>query len=271
MAEIQFVGGWVKDKKDKRDFPATRLLVREVSLPESFIVNPNTIIYNQGGDPSCVGFSAAGVKTDEEYTQYGKQIKFDGLRLYNECKKIDGIPNLPGTYPRVACKILNQVGCWVVPTSTTCPIRFLKPKPPEPTPEDIAKWKIAAYYRIDYKSTLDFVKQIICQFGSILTASTWFKNWMDKFWVFPEPAGGTEGGHSFKSAGWDSDSVSHKSISFSAKSTIILKHDNAAIVIVNSWGQIPWGVNGVSLMPYQMFLDRVLAEGDCWKLCDSKG
>lgn len=270
MEELKFHGGYIKDKRDKRDFPATKLLIREVPLPDSFIVNPNTIIYDQGQTPSCVGFSSAGVKTDEEFTQYAKQIRFDGMWLYNECKKIDGIPNVEGTYPRVACKILNQVGCKVIPTSATCPIRFLKPKPPEPTPEDIAKWKIEAYYRIEPKSPLDFVKQIIFQFGSILTASSWFQNWMNKFWVFPKPTGGSVGGHSYRGVGWDSKSVGHKSISFPSGSTIILKHDNAGIVIPNSWGQILWGINGVSIMPPEIFLNYVLAEGDSWKICDAK-
>jgi hypothetical protein len=270
MKEVQFISGYIKDKKDSRDFPATRLLVREVPLPESFIVNPNTIIYNQGQTPSCVGFSSAGVKTDEEFIQWGKQIRFDGMWLYKECKKIDGIPNVEGTYPRVACKILNQVGCKVVTASTTCPIRFLKPKPPEPTPEDIYKYRIEAYYRIEPRSTLDFVKQFIYQFGSILTASIWFKNWMSKFWVFPKPVGTSNVGHAYRGVGWDSESVSHKSISIPTKATIILKHDNAGIVVPNSWGEILWGINGVSIMPFEMFLNYVLAEGDCWKLVDAK-
>jgi hypothetical protein len=247
MVKIQFVGGYIKDKKDKRDFKATKLLVREVPLPDSFIVNLNTIIYNQGASPSCVGFSSAGVKTDEEFQQWDKQIRFDGMWLYGECKKIDGIPNVEGTYPRVACKILNQTGCKVVTASATCPIRFLKPKPPEPTPDEIAKWKIAAYYRIEPKSTVDFVKQIIFQFGSILTASDWYSNWMMKFDVFPVPSGGVVGGHAYRVIGWDS----------------------IGFIIANSWGKIYWGVNGIAIMPYQMFLDRVLAEGDSWKLVDS--
>jgi hypothetical protein len=246
MKEVQFVGGYIKDKKDSRDFPATRLLVREVPLPDSFIVNPNTIIYNQGQTPSCVGFSSAGVKTDEEFTQWAKQIKFDGMWLYEECKKVDGIPNVEGTYPRVALKILNQVGCKVITASATCPFRFLKPKPPEPTPDDIAEWRIAAYYRIDPKSTADFVKQIIYQYGSILTASNWYGNWQGKFDVFPTPAGGVVGGHAYRAVGWTP----------------------IGFVIANSWGKVFWGVNGIATMPYSIFA-KVLAEGDCWKLVDA--
>jgi hypothetical protein len=246
MAKIQFVGGYIKDKRDKRDFPATKLLLREVPLPDSFIVNSDTIIYDQGQTSQCVGFSSAGVKTDEEFTQWDKQIRFDGAWLYGECKKIDGIPDVEGTYPRVACKIMNQVGCKVVSASASCPLRFLKPKPPEPTPGDIAFWKIAAYYRIDPKSTADFVKQIIFQFGTILTASDWHSNWMWKFDIFPSPSGGVIGGHAYRVIGWDS----------------------IGFIIANSWGKLLWGRNGIATMPYAIF-KNVLAEADCWKLVDS--
>lgn len=72
-----FVGGYIPDKKDKRDFPATKLLVKTVALPETFVVNDGTLIYNQGSIPKCVASTGAGVKTDQEFLQYGKQIKFD--------------------------------------------------------------------------------------------------------------------------------------------------------------------------------------------------
>jgi hypothetical protein len=243
--EIKFVGGYIPDIEDPRDFPATKLLVRELALPESYTVNENTIIYDQGQTPQCVGYSSAGVKTDQEYSQYGKQIKFDGTWLYNECKKEDGIPNIEGTYPRVACKILQQRGCKTVSGAATCPLRFFKPKPPEPTPEDIAKWKIDAYFRIDPKSTADFVKQIIYQFGSIKTASTWWENWMEKFYVFPSPSGRSVGGHDYRAIGWNT----------------------IGFVIANSWGTVLWGKSGIATMPYDVF-HGILMEGDCWKLVD---
>jgi hypothetical protein len=192
VAIMKFVGGYIKDVEDKRDFSATRLLVREVALSESYIVNPNTIIYDQGSTPRCVAHSSCGVKTDEEFLEMGQQLKFDANWLYAECKKIDGIPDAAGTYPRVACKILNQKGCKVIPVSATCPVAWAKPKPPEPTPDEIFQYHIDAYYRIDPNSTADFVKQIIFQFGSIKTASLWYDNWMEKFSVFPTPAGRTK-------------------------------------------------------------------------------
>ena len=246
MSKLQFLGGALPDVKDDRDFPATRLLVREVALPDEFIVYKDTIIYDQGQTPQCVGYSSAGVKTDEEFKERGKQIRFNGRWVYEQCKKEDGIPGVEGTYPRVACKVLQQQGCKTVTAAETCPVRFLKPKPPTPTPEDIAKWKIDAYYRIDPKSTIEFVKQIIFQFGSILTASRWYANWMEKFSVFPAPIGETNAGHAYKTAGWNP----------------------IGFFIFNSWGKILWGKSGIAVMPYAIFMSYVLSEGDCWKLVD---
>ena len=245
---IKFNGGYIPDPEDKRDFPATRLLIREVALPESYIVNPNTIIYDQGQTPKCVAHSSCGIKTDEEFLEMGQQLKFDANWLYAECKKIDGIPNEDGTYPRVACKIMNQKGCKLIPVSAACPVAWAKPKPPEPTPDEIFKYHIDAYYRIDSKSTIDFVKQIIFQFGSIETASWWYDNWMAKFDTFPSPSGTAVGGHAYRTIGWNP----------------------LGFVIANSWGKIFWGRNGVATMPYSIF-KGVLAEGDCWKIQDHIG
>lgn len=247
MEQRQFMYGAIPDVPDSRDFPATRLLVKEVALPESYRVNPNTLIYDQNGYPACVGFAGAGIKTDEEFLQYGKQIKFDGLWLYNECKKVDGIPNVPGTYPREACKLLNQRGCKVVAAGSNCKFKWLKPTPPEPTPNDIFKWHIDAYYRVATNSTIEFIKQIIFQFGSLMAASTWYQSWNGKFKIFPKPVGNMGQGHCYRIEGWESD---------------------IGLVVPNSWGKILWGENGISIMPYDMFLSVVLPEADVWKLVD---
>jgi hypothetical protein len=247
MEELKFVGGCVPDPIDARDLPATMLLVKEVPLPESYIVDSDTIIYDQNGYPRCVAHGASGVKTDEEFLERATRIKFDADWLYARCKEIDGIPFIEGTFPRAACKVLNQQGCKVLTTASTCPFRFLKPKPPEPTPADIAEYKIDAYYRIDPKSTTYFIKQIILQFGSLLTASYWFSNWMAKFYTFPAPNDDYVGNHCYRTVGWNP----------------------VGFVIVNSYGKILWGRNGVATMPYAIFAD-VLAQGDCWKLVDHK-
>lgn len=225
--------GWVKDPRDSRDFPARRLVVTEMPLPSRYFVNPDTVIYDQGSEPACVGYAGAGVKTDEEFTQYRQQVTFNGLWLYRECKKVDGIPNIEGTYPRVALKILQETG--MRESGGLCITR--KPD---------GHWRIKGYFRIDPGENREFVRQVIYQFGSIMVGSTWYASWMAAGVVMPEPDRPT-GGHAYRICGWDED----------------------GFIVVNSWGQFGWGVAGRSIMPWEMFEEVVLQEGDCWKLIDA--
>jgi hypothetical protein len=238
--------GWKKDKVDPRDFSAKKLVFAELPVPPVYFVNPNTPIYNQGSRPACVGYAAAGVKTDEEFIQHGREYTFNGSWLYDECKKIDGIPDQAGTYPRIALQILQRNGM----RQMSIPCR--KPQPD-------SDWKIKGYYRIEQGSSTDFIKQIIFQYGSIMINSYWYDSWINAKAVFPEPDN-PGGGHSYRIGGWNDDA--------------------GGWVVVNSWGKILWGKAGISVMPYDMFLKYVLNDleispgvfrqsGDVWKLIDA--
>jgi hypothetical protein len=234
LSEVKW--GWLKDPVDKRDFPATKLIFTEMPLPSNYFVNPNTPVYNQGSHPACVGFSCAGVKSDEEYLQHRGSFLFDGLWLYNECKKIDGMPGVDGTYLRFAMQILQQQGMRQV--APPC-----RPKKPD------TFWEIGAYFRLDNSSSDEFIKQVIFQYGSMAVGSWWYKSWMSVGEVFDKPDI-TTGGHAYRVCGWRDDAP-------------------AGWVIVNSWGKILWGKAGIAIMPYDMFRSAVLDTGaDIWKLVD---
>lgn len=224
--------GWRKDPEDLRDFQAKRLIYAEMPLPSTYWCNPNTPVYNQGSRPACVGYAGAGVKSDQEFIQHGRLYTFDGAWLYGECKKVDGIPDQRGTYPRVALKIM-QGGM----RQTALPCR-------KKEPDDW--WKIKAYFRVESDSTIDFVKQVIFQYGPLLTASGWYSNWMHVGAVFPKPDALT-GGHAYRACGWN----------------------EIGFIIVNSWGRLLWGKWGVATMPYDIFMNYVLPGGDIWKVIDA--
>lgn len=224
--------GWIKDPSDPRDFPAKKLVYAELPLPSKYTCNPVAPIYNQGSNPSCVGHACAGVKSDEEYLQHKQSYSFDGLWLYKECKAVDGIPNIPGTFPRVALKILQEKGM----RQTTIPCK--KPQPDE-------LWKIKAYYRVELDSTVELIKQIIFQYGTILTASPWYQSWTSTRVTFGTPDTAS-GGHAYRIIGWNEN----------------------GFVIANSWGKILWGTLGKATMPFEMFMQYVLPEGDVWKVID---
>ena len=248
MAKIM-IGTVHRDLKDDRDFLTEKLIkdlrLSPVALPEEY--DPPTLIYNQGQIPKCAASSGAGVKTDEEYGEFGKLIKFDDDWLYARCKEIDGIPGLPGTYPRIVCKVLQKQGIPEI-VINSCPFSFLKPKPPIPTPEQIYRNRIDAYYRITTSDIDELIKQIIFQFRSIMVASTWFKEWNNAKEVFPEPKM-PDLAHAYRFSGWKRNGW----------------------VAPNSWGTVLWGIKGKSVMPFSMFRDIVLPEGDVWKLVDFIG
>lgn len=228
--------GWEKDPPDERDFQATRLIYAAMPLPATFLVNPNTPIYNQGDLPACVGYSCAGVKSDEEFLQHKESYLFDGAWLYEECKKIDGMPDVDGTYLRHAMHILRQQGMKQV-------------APPCRPKKSNSFWEIKAYFRLDNGSPDDLIKQVIFQYGTIAVGSSWYRSWMSVGESFPEPDTVT-GGHAYRICGWSDVSP-------------------AGWIVANSWGKLLWGRAGIAMMPYSMFRSTVLdAGGDIWKLID---
>jgi hypothetical protein len=243
------IGTVYPDVPDERDFNTERLIkdlrMVPVKLPEEY--DPPTLIYDQGSTPQCSAYSGAGIKTDEEYAEWGKLLQFDAGRLYAECKKRDGIPNLPGTYPRVVNDVLLKMGVPEIKRSS-CPFAFLKPKP-EPTPEDWARNKIAAYYRITKSDQDELIKQIVFQFHSISVGSFWYPEWNDAREIFSDPKTPTQDAHAWRIKGW-------------------LKK---GWKVANSWGKLLWGIAGECIMPFSMFRDIVLPQGDVWKLVDILG
>ena len=235
LSEIT-MNGWLKDSRDERDFPAKKLIFAEMPLPSNYFVYPDTPVYNQGSHPACVGYACAGIKSDEEYLQGKSQYLFDGLWLYNECKKIDGIPGEDGTYLRFAMQVLQKQGMrqMVLPCRKKSPDSY---------------WQIGAYYRIENDAADDFIKQIIFQYGSISVGSLWYESWMNMGEIFPVPDS-QNGGHAYRVCGWRSDSP-------------------AGWVVVNSWGKLLWGKAGIAVMPYDIFRGWVMGTGaDIWKLVD---
>lgn len=244
----KIIFGRIPDTADSRDFNIRKLLYRDVPLPSKYIVNPNTIVYNQGSTPACVGYSAAGVKTDQEYLENTRQklVEFDGLWLYNECKKVDGYPDEAGTQLRYALKIMMK---WMKQKDSLPICKWINS---EKVPD--TKWRIQGYYRISNTEHPDFVKQVIYQYGSVYMGSVWYKNWfgVDSKGVLPE-GGEPNGGHAYRLIGWD-DTIGN---------------NNDGFILVNSWGK-DWGNDGIVIMPYWVFTQVMYAGcADCWKVVDA--
>jgi hypothetical protein len=152
--------------------------------------------------------------------------------LYKQCKLIDGIPNQPGTYPRIALQVMQSQGMKLL----------------GPCRQPSLDWKISSYYRIDSTFSYNDIKQILFQYGSILSASQWPDNWdyVDSSDILVTPVITPQsGGHGYKIDGWEDDLP--------------------GFYLVNDWGST-WGQKGVALVKFADFAALPLAGGDVWKV-----
>jgi hypothetical protein len=235
--------GWIKDPISSQDLLAVNMLrgLPLPTLPEKYLCTQNPPLMNQGNTSECVAFGFTLAEKIHELIKGQPVPKFDPHALYLRCKEKDGIPNIPGTYPRVCCDIMLHEGMPVEGAYASCLDRFFNPRPPN---FDL-RYRLGGYWRIVKNDTDFIIKQILMQFGPIDAASTWYEEWDGLFKVFPEPkrAGG---GHNYVLGGWD---------------------DSLGWLVLNSWGPL-WGTAGIAWMPYSMFREVVLPEGDVWKLQD---
>ncbi len=219
---------------DERDWPLSRIAM-PVALPKS--VRLDSLVYrikDQGQCGTCVG-QAVSSATETGYKQKqslpGKGLS--SLYVYSRSKQEDGIPEIQGTYPRVALKIAQKEG--IAPESifpysslTVCN------KPPIPSAQVIAlagAFKIKAYARL---WTLDEIKQVLAA-GKIVVAgilvTNSFVSWDGKGTI-GVPEGTIYGGHAVVFCGYDDS--------------------RKAVRGLNSWGE-KWGDKGFFWLSYDFF------------------
>lgn len=228
------LSGWVKDLPDVRDLKATDLVrsLAPVVLPTTYRCSATPTILDQGGTSECVAYAHTLSRIIRQQMSNANVPKFDPDALYKRCKELDGIPDLLGTYPRVCLDIMFKQG---MPVKNSCcragAFDF--------------QYRLGGYWRIDGAVADNDIKQILMQLGPFTAASSWYNEWGSMFntEIFPEPtvAGG---GHCYCIQGWN----------------------ETGWEVDNSWGTIQWGVNGIAWMPYSMFRNVVLPEGDVWKM-----
>jgi len=138
---------------DLRDVKASDVLgavsTAENPTPESISCPYVLTQKDQGVLPICVGESGATMNEYEKRRQ-GLAIEFDAQYLYDECKKIDGIPDVKGTYFRAVLSVLKNKGA----------------KPVGGTEADAANYKIGGYVQVD--PTFDSIKRAIWKWGTVL-------------------------------------------------------------------------------------------------------
>lgn len=103
--------GALLNSKDNRDIPLVAVQA-PVALPARFVTDISWIpVFNQEQNGSCVGHAHALVHIYNEYKETGKMEKLSPRYLYALSKRLDGIPSVQGTQPRITAKVMKDNGC----------------------------------------------------------------------------------------------------------------------------------------------------------------
>jgi len=113
MEENIFKTGLVESPVDGRDIMLEGIVSTVIRYPK-FRPAPFDLDWRlQGTNPHCVGFGTASLNQQMKARQK-IYTPFDGSWIYEQCKKIDGQPNLQGTYLRAGLQVLKNVGAMPV-------------------------------------------------------------------------------------------------------------------------------------------------------------
>jgi C1A family cysteine protease len=235
--------GCIRDKFDDRDY-LMRAYLPVIKLPKVVDYTPKmSPVRYQGNEGTCVAFAtASGMKEYQEKLDYNKLIILSPRFIYNECKKIDGIPKEEGTFIRIAMKIIKQKG--------VCREKFWpytphqKNKPQKGANTDARKFKVLTYARI---LNLNELRMSLYSKGPCVIGVEVFGGFMDtKTGVIPLPKRNETpiGGHAICATGYDD-----------TKKLIKFK---------NSWSD-QWGQKGFGYLPYSYIECYMM---DAWSSVD---
>lgn len=146
--EKVFSHGLLASPRDDRDIPLSAIAPIPARIPAAMQQVFDLTMLDQNGWPACVGYSLAAIKQDRELREKIHET-FDGKWIYDECKKIDGHPELEGTYFRAGMKVLYDTGAKTISGA------------------DPARFKIGSYAIVDDLS-FNNLKTAIFLYGSVL-------------------------------------------------------------------------------------------------------
>jgi len=200
--------GCVPSPTDRRDILLSEIYPLPVRIAPEMPPPFDLDVLDQNGFPYCVGYAGAGMKQEKELRER-RRITFDGDWLYQECKKIDGIPDEEGTYLRTVLKVLKDKGA----------------KPKDEPEEEAAKYRIGGYARVDDLSLAGLKKAYYASGVLLLGFSVSNSGWQNAFIEPPKPGEETDG-----------------------HATFMIGYNRDDGIGQNSWGN-DWGDNGKFYIP----------------------
>ena len=211
LRKEQFIlppSGCVPSPKDIRDLLLSTIQPVVVRIPKECPAPFDLSILNQGANPYCVGFSSASLKQEKEMREKNSLI-FDGEWIYKKCKELDGVPNMAGTWLRIAMKVLQKIGA-----------------KPQDQLEDVAeKYKIGSYALVD-ELTFEGLKKAIFTNGCLLAGFYGSNAGWQTAYIRPPKSGETTWGHAI----------------------LLIGYNENYIIGQNSWG-MDWGDKGLFYVP----------------------
>ena len=236
--------GLLPDPPDVRDLPMGSVLPGGVKYPP--VVDYSMFmegVRDQGNEGACVAFGTCAMKEYQEKVEWSRNLQphLSTRMLYSECKKIDGIPNVDGTYIRSAMKVLSTQG---VCTEATWPYSPNHPGIPFP------RYKIEALEnRIKTYAKIATIPELIsslylngpCPIGFYVT-SVWYQVPRTGIVKDPSPRASKRGGHC----------------------VCVVGYSPAGLKIRNSWGK-SWGKDGYAVLSWAHVEKMMIS---CWSATD---
>lgn len=194
----------------------------DVLLPSRFTLGSMPPVLDQGTNPWCVVGAAAGIITRDEIIEAGVSPVIDMAELYAYCKTLDGIPNVPGTYPVTVLDVLQKRGAYTI--NGAGPSHF----------------KISGYRRVNpYRADL---KNAVFSGKAVFLTMNWNASWDSTLSNGQLPRIELYGGKEL----WN---AYHQAIVWGWDDRIAL-----GLLCRNDWTRL-WGMNGNFYIPWD-YVDR---------------
>ena len=125
-----------------------------------------TAVRNQGSKPKCVGDAIAEI-AEMYFKRKGIIVNLSGDDIYEQAKKIDGIPNVPGTYPSLGANIAHNRGISTIEAYNSGDKKNVE--------ESRKNYRLGGYAFVGH--SFESVCQAIYQNGAIVASLDVDKNW----------------------------------------------------------------------------------------------